>query len=505
MMKTELQQQLQHCQTLPTLPAIAMDILDLGQQPDLEPTELCALISRDPALATRILRVANSPLYSRRRKSDSVQQAIMVLGLNVGISLALSFSLNKLLRSDNGETADWLWRRALIAATAARTLGEHMGSRDLEELFLGALIQDVGILALQAQFPDTYGPLLADAKGHQELIAFESRELGCDHGVIGGWLMRHWGLPERLAATAEASHASEFDDSRLDTGEKRYQQQVALSGRIADLLIDRQRLTDTLTLFQTAEEWLGLDQENMQTLLQTISEALDSIAKVFDGNPLDEQHYQHVMAQAQELRLLRNIRQIEELGEHRRRTLELEQNSRRWREQATRDELTGLHNRRYFNDRLATEFELAERTGQPLTLAFVDLDHFKQVNDMHGHPIGDDVLRRVARTLCECTRETDARVRYGGEEFVILLPGTNLLQACRIVDRMRTALSEPILNSPVDQQPIFITVSIGMAAHMDGHYRVARPLDLVETADKALYRAKREGRNRVELALDEEY
>lgn len=504
-MKAELQQQLQCCQNLPTLPAVAVNILDLGQRPDLEPAEVCAVIEKDPALATRILRVANSPLYSRQRRSDSVQQAVTVLGLNVTVSLALSFSLNKLLRSTDGGNADWMWRRALVAATAARSLGAQLNSSDLEELFLGGLIQDVGILALQAQFPDTYGPLLADAKGHQELIGFEARELGCDHGVVGGWLMRHWGLPERLAATAEASHANAFDDPELNAAEKRYQQQVALAGRIADLLIDRQRLADTLTLFQTAEDWLGLDQEQMQTLLQSISEALDAIAQVFDGNPLDERHYQHVMAQAQELRLLRNLKQVEELGEHRRRTIELEQSSRRWREQATRDELTGLHNRRYFNDRLATEFELADRTGRPLTLAFVDLDHFKQINDIHGHPIGDDVLRRIARILCECTRETDARIRYGGEEFVILLPGTNLLQACRILDRIRRTLAEPVMTSPVDQRPISVTVSVGMAAHMDGHYRADRPVDLVQTADKALYRAKREGRNRVELALDEDY
>lgn len=502
-MKPELEQELQHCRSLPTPPAIALEILELGKRADVDAGDLARVIQRDPALTMRVLRVANSPLYARQRQSETISQAIMVLGLNVTMTLALSFSLARLLQQTNGQPADWMWRRALVAGTAARSLGERCSCGDLEELFLGALLQDIGILALHAQFPDTYGLLLADAKGHDELLAMEWRELGCDHGTVGGWLMRQWGLPAHLSETAEASHSVSFDDQ--PTPRRLYLQCVAMAGRIADLLIDRQRLSDTESLFLTAEDWFGLDHEAMQTLLENLAKDLEQISRVFDAQLLNERHYEQVMSHARELQLLRNLQLVQEVSEYRRRSQELEQTSRRWREEATRDELTGLHNRRFFNDCLASEFDIASRTGRPLVLAFIDLDHFKQVNDEHGHSLGDEILRQIGRILRSSTRDNDATIRYGGEEFVVLLPATNLLQACAIIDRLRTGIGELAVESPVHGKPVRVTASIGLAVHMDGHYRSERPADLIETADRALYRAKRDGRDRVEIAQDEDY
>jgi diguanylate cyclase (GGDEF)-like protein len=162
---------------------------------------------------------------------------------------------------------------------------------------------------------------------------------------------------------------------------------------------------------------------------------------------------------------------------------------------AITDGLTGLYNRRHFQDVLEKEIERAEREGWPLSLLFIDLDHFKQYNDRWGHLEGDAELRRVAAQVLKSIRSTDTAYRYGGEELAVLLPSCPKEQAARVAEKLRQAVSTGT------QKPGRFggrtTVSIGVASYpADG--RVAR--GLVDTADAALYEAKARGRDRVVAA-----
>jgi diguanylate cyclase (GGDEF)-like protein len=160
------------------------------------------------------------------------------------------------------------------------------------------------------------------------------------------------------------------------------------------------------------------------------------------------------------------------------------------------DSLTGLLNRRRFLEMCEREQIRAARYGRPLSLVLVDLDHFKQVNDTHGHAAGDQVLVEVARVLRSGVRDVDLVARYGGEEFAVLLPDTGRAGAEEVAARcLRLIESTPIL---VDSQRLDVTASMGVAAIP--HERAKRVEDLIRLADDALYRAKREGRNRVVAA-----
>ncbi|WP_299595207.1 diguanylate cyclase [uncultured Microbulbifer sp.] len=157
------------------------------------------------------------------------------------------------------------------------------------------------------------------------------------------------------------------------------------------------------------------------------------------------------------------------------------------------DQLTGLFNRRYFDEQFPREFALAARNGTPLALLILDLDHFKAINDRLGHARGDAALCAVGQLIRKQVRKPVLACRYGGEEFAILLPRANRIQAASVAERLVKVVAE------MELEDMSLTVSIGIAACEQGN--VASSLRLFEAADAALYRAKQAGRNRYEVAL----
>ncbi|MGZ4199248.1 MAG: GGDEF domain-containing protein, partial [Thermoleophilia bacterium] len=187
--------------------------------------------------------------------------------------------------------------------------------------------------------------------------------------------------------------------------------------------------------------------------------------------------------------------------------------------QAITDGLTGLHNHRYFYERLEEEVAKSKRYGAPLSLLMLDLDDFKRFNDAYGHPAGDQVLREIADILQrQLRRQIDVVARYGGEEFAVLLPSTPLSGAQAVGDRLqrqvsvrlededgaaelvgeriRAHVAEALFGDDLDERGVSITVSVGVATFPDN---AADAEGLVRAADKALYFAKRLGKNRVEI------
>lgn len=163
-------------------------------------------------------------------------------------------------------------------------------------------------------------------------------------------------------------------------------------------------------------------------------------------------------------------------------------------ELALSDELTGLKNSRYFNARLREECSRADREDRPLALITADLDRFKLVNDRLGHPVGDEVLLHAARALLDGVRTSDSVCRIGGEEFVIVCPGTTLEQAYGMAERIRVRLQQQPARTVAGE--VSVTASFGVAVLAKG----AAPCELRSAADAALYAAKNAGRNRVERA-----
>ena len=177
------------------------------------------------------------------------------------------------------------------------------------------------------------------------------------------------------------------------------------------------------------------------------------------------------------------------------RTLALTDALARINAMASRDELTQLINRRQMVETLARECERRDRTGEALCVAIIDIDHFKRVNDTQGHAAGDAVLRRFAAKALSAVRRTDFLARWGGEEFLLLLPGTGIEAALGVLERMRTQMRDLAFEGVVPASPI--TFSAGLIESIPGELADAA----IERADRAMYLAKREGRDRIVCSL----
>lgn len=162
-------------------------------------------------------------------------------------------------------------------------------------------------------------------------------------------------------------------------------------------------------------------------------------------------------------------------------------------QQVRTDTLTGLYNYHHLQQVLAQEMERSRRTGQPTALVMVDLDYFKQVNDRYGHEVGNRALQSTAQVLQHVTRQLDIPCRYGGEEFSVVLPSTDMLTAIQVAERIRQAIeTQPVM---VDDEDIGLTASIGVDAYQAQQDET--PEQFIQRADACLYRAKQAGRNRV--------
>jgi len=491
-MPPELTAVLALCRNLPSPPGIALRIIELAQDPEADISAAADIIGLDMGLSARMLRIANSPLYASRRRIENLGQALTMLGLNATLTLALGFTVTQGLAGAAGghgqDLRERAWRRSILSALAANQLGHARGLRRLEELMLGGLLQDIGVLALAQAQPDIYLPLLRGADDNAALLAAEHAQLQCTHADVGAWMAEQWDLPRYLS---ECIARSEDQTLSADT----FQACVQLSGAVADIWLDEDADAARERALARVNDRLQLDSAQFDQVLARISDALPTIASLFDTSPTSPARVQQLIEHAQELATLRTLRQALDAEQATRRADESEARANRLAEQAHRDALTGVLNRRQLESVLEQEFTRASRHGWPLSVAFIDLDDFKKINDAHGHLTGDEVLRAFAGKLQGHLRQTDTVARFGGEEFVALLPNTTEQMALEVIRRVLASIVVTPM-AELDGSPLFITFSAGVATQ-GGYERFADVQDLLRAADDVLYRSKSLGRNRV--------
>lgn len=498
-MRSDLEDKLRLCPRLPSLSGVALRLVTLARNPDVDLGEISDLLSHDPALATRILRVANSPLYSHYQRARSLGQAIRVLGLNTTVTLSLGFSLTNSLREvqTSGVDLDAFWRRALISALVAQLLGQQCKIHAREELLLAALLQDIGRLALDVALPGCYPVVDAAILSQDALVALERAQLGTDHIEVGAWLSEEWHLPDYITRAIEGSHGHDRPHGLGDLAE--FVGCVTASGPIADIYLAADSAAAVATAQEVASSCLGLSAANLDAVLGRLVDSLPEIESLFQMSVLPPAQAEGLTEQARELIACRHLKSLEALSNHQSEK-EHEGASDDVNEQlydmAYRDPLTEVFNRRHFDQRLATAFAEADEGQYALSVAFLDMDDLKGINDGYGHLAGDAVIYQVAAAIGDRLRSNDLLARYGGDEFVVLLPGVRNATASVIVDRICKGVEQtvPVLESG---EAITVTLSAGVATHDKESCNYVTATGLMNAADQALCEAKRQGRNRV--------
>jgi diguanylate cyclase (GGDEF)-like protein len=475
---------------LPSPPTVATEILRVTRDEGVSLNDLAALISRDPALSAKFLKLANSSLFPSNAEVTSLDKAVMRLGIKTVKLMALSFSLVGSKSEGGGLDFDAFWGLSLTQAVAARELAQRSDRRVAEEAFLCGILGRIGQLAMNQVIPEAFSKVIQDADGIPT-AAQEREALGFDYHEVGGALLQRWELPERIHRTvAQVGIADEAE------GEAEVQLLARLEcvAEVAARVIFSENKGEALQeLHQVAFDHVQLDEDEIEEFLVDLESQLREAAQLLSIDINSDQSYDQVVAEARMQMMQISLGNAIDLHQTSARNEELTAERDRLDEIAHTDKLTGIPNRSAFDKWLEDECLAAAKDPQrTLGLLVMDVDKFKLFNDTHGHLVGDEVLKVVGQTVADNVSGTVQGARYGGEEFVVVMPEASLEELRAQAEKIRAAIEAAEVKA--EGKVLSVTISIGGALSR-GVDRMELATDLVKQADGMLYEAKEAGRN----------
>lgn len=484
------------CNKLPSVPAVALRVIELTADPNVSMRTLAETIQIDQGLTTKILRTVNSPFYGLVKRCSTIQQAQLMLGLNGVKTLALGFSLVNSLKQSEIQAFDYVsyWRRGVYSAVGAKAFARLIGCPFAEEAFLGGLLQDLGVVALYAALGDEYGALLSEVgPNHHDLGRLELERLEAHHAEVGAMLADRWRLPDSLIAPIRWHE-------RPSAAPREHQpivQCVYMGSLAAAALTMTPAALWVQQLRRHCVEELKVEAAKADALIEEVSKGAVELSHLLELDTGQAADVCSVLATAQD--------RLVEIAMHGAR--ESEQTARRndelQRELET-DPTTGVASRTQFNAELADRFKRAKAGGEPISLALIDPDKLRRINEDHGWEVGDAVLTGLARRLVETFRAHRGVVgRWGADEFAVLLEKTDLPTAAGMLQRFCAELTtNPIQPAGVDlpDRTLMVTASAGLATlDAASHGAFTRPEQLLNAADQALHAAQAAGGHTVRV------
>ncbi|MDY0211840.1 MAG: GGDEF domain-containing protein [Desulfuromonadaceae bacterium] len=491
--------------TLPTLPAVATLILEELGREEIDFQRLSRIITADAALTARILKIANSSLFSPVGSIDCIQMALTRLGTTLITNIALSFVLVHAFNKRTFKSAfdfNYFWRHALTSAVAANLLHSELYNDD-SNIFISGLLHDIGILIAGSQLPE-YCDLLCnllsnDATMLENLSAKEQDLFGFTHCQLGAEALQAWKIPPSITMPILYHH--DPDAAPCQYRDTAFIIQVA--DKIADMFHSRPS-ANKLGVFEQMLRQKDLDQASADRLIHDIfSKSLKTLA-FFEIPPDKIKSPSQLLQEANSILSDLNIATDTELRAVKNEHENLIESSKHLYSAnaelsrlAFEDDLTGLHNVRYFHEYFQREMQRSLRYKSCFSLLLLDLDDFKQVNDSYGHQAGDRVLQYIADLIGGTLRQVDMAARYGGEEFAIFLPETGQAEAMLIAERLRRRIEEH--KTPWQKHSISVTASIGVTYFNPEQEETSKD-EIISRADIAMYLSKQTGKNRIKLA-----
>jgi diguanylate cyclase (GGDEF)-like protein len=476
------------------LSVIALQIVNEALQPEATPAALALMAEQDPAFALRIMAMVNSAAFGISRRVTDVRQASAMLGVRGLRSLGLSLALSDMVPTSKG--TEVLLANSLRRATASQLLAKLFGERDLDEYFTAGLFLEVGLLARARA--DLDRALQVARSPSPDRLLFERAFGLAEHPLHGAEIARTFRLPD---ATIQAIRCHHDPDPPSTTVGK-----VTWLAERVSAIWEGGDLSQARVQAIEAAKRIGVDERAFTEVLQQLPELVGAAAGALDREIGSQKSYETLLVDINRglVELTHSyeavVRQLEVLLEEKEElTKKLAEANDRLDRLAHTDPLTGLANKRSLEQALTRDLARADRDKTCLSIVVADVDHFKKVNDQHGHDVGDVVLQRVAKVLSSTLRTGDLATRFGGEEFVLILPGTNAFGAKLAAERVRRAMSQVEFESPKGK--FRVTISFGVTSVV-GPGCSGMSKQVFKEADEALYAAKVGGRDRVVIRAE---
>lgn len=482
---------------LPSLPVVALEVLELTARADVDLTDIERAIERDQAMAAKVLKTINSSYYGLSERCGNIRQAVAFLGLETIKNLVLGFSLVRVADGGGADevTFDFIdyWRRSFFCASVARELAKVVKGVDPDGAFIGALVQDVGMVALWRVYGDRYLQIIDMTNSDHDCITeIERRILNTDHAEVGAEMTRRWRLPKSIIEAIRRHQ----DPLSCMTSAARLARVVRLAGVAVKVLESDVDSTKTLmTRFQRqTASWFELKPDQVRDLLESASERARSLASALDICAGEIPSIEEILDRAEQVRS-----ELPQVG-----LPELEES------RVGVDSTTGLPERA----RLLTDLEslFAANGGQtPLSLLLLGIDEVRALNERLGDSGGDAALEHVAECVREvlgfCRCRTGA-YRFVGAEIAVTLEGLDESSALTIAEELRATIAcrpARIESRDGESELCSVHVTIGVGAHHPGGdtMMTASPDGLLRASMCAVTAGRRLGGDRVHVYEDE--
>ena len=484
---------------LPTTVAVAMKFVELGKNPEAEPGDYAKVISSDSSLSSKLLSLANSSWFGVRNKVTKPQIAVNLLGLGTVRTLAISYCLTGLhneLRLSADESK-MFWSASLCKAVAAKQYASRLDSKSADEAFTAGLFQDFALPLMYSVDRQQMGPVVQDEELNGQARLQKERGLfNLDHAEVGRMLAQKLELPE-LFVDAVAFHHNHASLSELVN-----RTALAEAAYVASLFPHalgawNRQDAEELRNFLAQSKPKAIDPNEF---LAGVQKEFDQLFAYFEQGDKPQMSLVELLESATKeaadhtTQLMGTVHELlQQAATAGREVHQLLKQHDQLEQAATRDGLTGVLNREGFKAQAAEILAKAARYGIGVALAYIDVDHFKMLNDTFGHACGDAALRTVVNAVTEGVRQSDLVGRLGGDEFVVLLADCSREDAEKIVQR----IVEAVAGQKLEQAPVArMSISVGLLwVPPNGP---ARPLEsLLVAADQLMYQAKRQGGSRV--------
>ena len=466
---------------LPTPPGVAVKLLELFAAPDVCLDDLNQVICADATLTARIIKYANSPVYARRHNASSLNQAIMMLGANGVKIIALTFSLTDAKSTDASNTFDFdrFWAASLATAVCAKKIYGQSGHNP-DSGFLTGMMLNVGQLALYCNAPEQYNQAMEGKSVYDlRLLDIERDEFQENRYALGVEVLKAWHFPEStleaLTRYSDSSNEATFDHQAITLANK---MAYAILSESPDFQFIESITADLAVL-------LGTSVDETEDFFDLAMQEYSEIASILSYECPEHKSLKEIELEAK-------VKMLEMSMDLHVTNAQVTAENDELKGIAYVDQLTNLGNRRNYDSTAQSELDRCLRLERLFGMLVIDIDHFKRVNDSLGHAAGDEILKAVAEKLQSSLRSYDRVFRFGGEEFVVILPEVEVGLSKKIAERLRNAIENHAVAYAGEE--LSVTISIGgYVCHPE------KPISLEEIfqqADEALYQAKRTGRNR---------